>query len=216
MLWLGAAAVFYLPLLVIPLRTVENQRARPHWFPEVGYDSYEGAWIKIQIPFGKDQYYYGYYIVNYFTKDGLGLGYVGFYASKKGRRSVSVNFYTINDRLAGGTQTYNVAAAGARELLAAPARQLSVRLSIQLRRADRAFRRTKRSAERSCTKPQNTSQNYSFNHSSVGTQSSSNSFSFTDTRQFNQPQPNDQLNMSNSSSNFGGIVVQHDRPSSTI
>ena len=36
-------------------------------------DAYEGAWIKLQVPFGKDQYYYGYYIVNYFTKAGLGL-----------------------------------------------------------------------------------------------------------------------------------------------
>ncbi len=43
--------------------------------------------------------------MNYFTKEGLGLGYVGFYSSKRGRRSVSVNVYTINDRLAGGRQT---------------------------------------------------------------------------------------------------------------
>ncbi len=104
-LWLGAAAIFYLPLLIIPLRSLEGQRGRAHWFPEVGYDSYEGAWIKVQIPFGKDQYYYGYYIVNYFTKEGLGLGYVGFYSSRKGRRSVSVNLYTINNRQEGGTQT---------------------------------------------------------------------------------------------------------------
>ena len=95
-----------MPLLVIPLRTRRRaSAAAAHWFPEVGYNSYEGAWIKIQIPFGKDQYYYGYYIVNYYTKEGLGLGYVGFYTSKNGRRSVSVNLYTINNRLAGGTQT---------------------------------------------------------------------------------------------------------------
>ena len=30
-LWLGAAAIFYLPKLVIPLRTVEDQRARPQF-----------------------------------------------------------------------------------------------------------------------------------------------------------------------------------------
>ena len=47
----------------------------------------------------------GYYIVNYFTKEGLGLGYVGFYSSKRGRRSVSLNLYTINDQLQGGRQT---------------------------------------------------------------------------------------------------------------
>ena len=107
-LWLGAAAVFYLPKLVIPLRTVDDQRARPQFFPEVGYDSYEGAWIKIHVPFGKDQYYYGYYIVNYFTKLGLGIGYVGFYASRKGRRTVSINLYGQNNTSEGG-RTYNAA-----------------------------------------------------------------------------------------------------------
>ena len=34
-------------------------------------------------------------------KLGLGLGYVGFYASKRGRRSVSVNLYTLNNRAVG-------------------------------------------------------------------------------------------------------------------
>ena len=42
----------------------------------------------MHMPFGKDQYYYGYYIVNYYTKEGLGLGYVGFYSNKKGQRTV--------------------------------------------------------------------------------------------------------------------------------
>ena len=32
-LWLGAAAVFYLPMLVIPLRSVENQRGRARMVP---------------------------------------------------------------------------------------------------------------------------------------------------------------------------------------
>ena len=110
-------------------------RARhARWFPEIGYDSYEGAWIKIQIPFGKDQYYYGYYIVNYFTKEGLGLGYVGFYSSKRGRRSVSLNLYTINDQLQGGRQT-NLALRRTREYFAAPEKQLSVFVPIELRAA---------------------------------------------------------------------------------
>src|SRR5262249_46486361 len=74
-LWLGAAAVFWLPKVVIPLRTVDNEAQRPRYFPDVGYDQYEGYWIKTRITFGKDQYYYGYYTVNYFSKVGLGLGY---------------------------------------------------------------------------------------------------------------------------------------------
>jgi len=201
-LWLGAAAVFYLPQLVIPLRSVQDQRARPQFFPEVGYDSYEGAWIKIHVPFGKDQYYYGYYIVNYFTKLGAGIGYVGFYASRKGRRTVSINLYGQNDR-SQGTRTYNAAI------------QEQENFSQHLRGN---FQYTYTSNYGALTnippnetlsgavvhQTQNTSQNYSYTHSSVGTQSASNSYSITDTRQFNQNL--DQavsLNISNSSSSFG-------------
>ncbi len=150
-LWLGAAAVFFLPLLIIPLRTVGNERARTHWFPEVGYNSYEGAWIKIQIPFGKDQYYYGYYIVNYYTKEGLGLGYVGFYSSKRGRRSVSVNLYTINSQLA-GERADECVDYRAGKLLAAFARQRAVLSTSQTTDRWSAFRQTKASPPPSFTK----------------------------------------------------------------
>lgn len=201
-LWLGAAAIFYLPKLVIPLRTVEDQRARPQFFPEVGYDSYEGAWIKLHVPFGKDQYYYGYYIVNYFTKAGLGVGYVGFYASKKGRRTVSINFYGMNDRLQ-GSRTYNLAAQEQENF------SQHLRGNFQFGYQSNYGALTNIPPNESLSgaiahQTQNTSQNYSYTHSSVGTQSSSNSLSFTDTRQFNQNL--DQavsLNISNSSSNFG-------------
>lgn len=202
-LWLGAAAVFYLPHLVIPLRTVQDQRARPHWFPEVGYDSYEGAWIKIQVPFGKDQYYYGYYIVNYFTKEGLGLGYVGFYASKKGRRTVSINFYGMNNHLAGGKQ-YNIAAQEQENF----SQHLRGNFQFGYQSNYGALTNVPPNENLSGAivhQTQNTSQNYSYNHSSVGTQSSSNSFSFTDTRQFNQQLSQTvSFNVSNSASNFAG------------
>ena len=101
-LWLGAAAVFYLPLLVIPLRSVENQRGRAHWFPEVGYDSYEGAWIKIQIPFGKDQYYYGYYIVNYLHEAGARTRLRRLLLEQERPPQRQRQLYTINDQLQGG------------------------------------------------------------------------------------------------------------------
>ena len=214
-LWLGLAAIFYLPLLIIPLRTVENQRARAHWFPEVGYDSYEGAWIKIQIPFGKDQYYYGYYIVNYFTKLGLGLGYVGFYASKKGRRSVSVNVYTINNQAGGGRQT-NLAAARAGELLTAPARQLSGQLSVQLWAAgqhstQRIDQRGHRPPDRH--KPRRTTA--SATARSAGNPAATASRS-RDTRQFNQNlNQTTTYNISDSNASFGGLPRSAISPSST-
>jgi hypothetical protein len=203
-LWLGLAAVFYLPLIVIPLRTVENQRPRAKWFPEVGYDTYEGAWIKIQIPFGKDQYYYGYYIINYFTKLGLGLGYVGFYSSKRGRRSVSVNVYTVNQGGGGGRQ-YNLAV------------QEQENISQHLR-SNFAYSYqsnygplvsippSENITEAIVHQTAQTAQNYSITHSSVGGQSSSNTFTFTDTRQFNQNlNQTTTFNHSDSNASFAGF-----------
>jgi hypothetical protein len=183
-LWLGAIAVFYLPLLVIPLRSLESQRGRAHWFPEVGYDSYEGAWIKVQIPFGKDQYYYGYYIVNYFTKLGLGLGYVGFYASHNGRRSVNVNIYTINGYAGQGRQ-YNAAISEQENI------NQHLRSNFQFAYQSNygplvSIPPNETLSEAIVHQTAQTSQNYSFNHTSVGGQSSSDSFTFTDTRQFNE------------------------------
>jgi hypothetical protein len=203
-LWLGAAAVFYLPLLIIPLRSLENQRGRAKWFPEVGYDTYEGAWIKIQIPFGKDQYYYGYYIVNYFTKEGLGLGYVGFYSSRKGRRSVSVNFYSINNHAAGGTQT---------NLALQEQENISQHLhgNFQFNYQSNygplvSIPPNETISGAIVHQTTQTSQNYSISHSSVGGQSSSDSFTFTDTRQFNEHlNQTVTFNESDSNASFSGL-----------
>ncbi len=204
-LWLGAAAVFYLPLLIIPLRSLENQRGRQRWFPDVGYDSYEGAWIKIQIPFGKDQYYYGYYVVNYYTNEGLGLGYVGFYASKKGRRSVNVNVYTINNRLAGGQQTN--AAIQEQENISEHLRS-NFQFEYQSSYGPLvSIPPNETVTEAIVHQTAQTSQNYSISHTSVGGQSTSDSFTFTDTRQFNQNlNQTTTYNLSTSNASFGGIT----------
>jgi hypothetical protein len=203
-LWLGAAAVFYLPLLVIPLRSVENQRGRAHFFPDVGYNSYQGAYIKLQIPFGKDQYYYGYYIVNYYTKEGLGLGYVGFYSAKNGRRSVSVNLYTINDRIAGGVQT-NAALTELENI------NEHLRSNFQLSYQSNygpliSIPPNETLSEAIVHQTAQTSQNYSISHSAVGGQSSSDSFTFTDTRQYNENlNQTITYDLSDTSASFGGI-----------
>ncbi len=204
-LWLGAAAVFYLPLLIIPLRTVVDQRARARWFPEIGYDSYEGAWIKVQVPFGKDQYYYGYYIINYFTKLGLGLGYVGFYASKRGRRSVSLNFYTINNQLGGGRQQ-NLAVSEQENF--DPHLRGNFQFAYQSNYGPLVSIPTNETATAAIVhQTAQTSQNYTFTHSGVGGQSSSDSFTFTDTRQFNTfLSQTTSYNISDSSASFGGLT----------
>ncbi|MBV9332917.1 MAG: hypothetical protein JO146_02835 [Candidatus Eremiobacteraeota bacterium] len=204
-LWLGAAAVFYLPILIIPLRSVENQRGRAHWFPEIGYNSYEGAWIKVQIPFGKDQYYYGYYVVNYFTKLGLGLGYVGFYAAHNGRRSASINIYTINGTGGQGRQ-YNAAIAEQENFT--PHLRSNFQFSYQSNYGPLISIPPNESlTEAIVHQTAQTSQNYSFSHSSVGGQSSSDSFTFTDTRQFNENlNQTVTYNLSDSNASFGGFT----------
>lgn len=203
-LWLGAAAVFFLPKVVIPLRQVEDQRVRPQYFPNVGYDAYEGYWVQTKIGFGRDSYYYGYYEVNYYTKVGLGLGYVAFFARRNGRRTGSVHIYRIHDRRVNQTQL-NVQAQETENY----SRTLHSNLSYSYQSNYGPL--TNLPANTALTfnfahQTQKDSQNYTFTHTAVGTQSQSNDVSFADTIQFS-PTLSEALNFSltNSSSNYGGF-----------
>jgi hypothetical protein len=97
--YLGALAVFYWPLLIIPLRVGDLSRRRPQFLPVFGYDSVDGAWVKARLGFGTTDYYYGYYTVNFFTRRGLGLGYTAFISAKNGVRVFTIDSYEINDRV---------------------------------------------------------------------------------------------------------------------
>jgi hypothetical protein len=202
-LWLGAAAVFFLPRVVIPLRQVVDETRRPSFFPEIGYDQYQGAYIKAKIGFGKDNYYYGYYRIEYFTKVGLGLGYVGFFAKKNGRRQASIDYYRIHDRRT-QTSTHNLT------FLEQENFSQALRATIQFGYQSNFGPLT--------SLPPNTSfngsvihtgarssQNYQFSRSAVGSQSSSNSFSFTDTRQITVKLTQaETFQLLRSSTNYGG------------
>ncbi len=108
-LYLGALAVLYLPVLVIPLRDVKDPRRKASFIPEIGYSQLEGVYEHARIGFGNDQYYYGVYRVDYATKRGLGLGYIGTLTRKDNRRQTTIDAYTIDDRIAGARQnTLNV------------------------------------------------------------------------------------------------------------
>jgi hypothetical protein len=204
-LWLGAAAVFWLPRVIIPLRTVDDPRRQVKYFPEVGYDQFEGAYIKVALGFGKDQYYYGQYKVDYYTKVGLGLGYIAFFAKRNGRRTFNVNFYTIHDRRINQTQsnlsmqeqenfsktlrgdfqfTYN----GNYGPLVGVPPNTGINLAI-------------------AHAGQNSQQQYSLTESSVGGQSRSQTWAFTDTRQLGPHlTQSENFSLSNSQSSFGGIT----------
>ncbi len=93
-LFLGGFAVFFLPIVVIPLNHVEGVPGRRTGFlPVIGYSQVEGFYVNAKIGFGTSDTYYGYYRVDEETKLGLGLGYVAFFRRKDGKRSVDVNYY---------------------------------------------------------------------------------------------------------------------------
>ncbi len=202
-LWLGAAAVFWLPKVVIPLRTVEDQN-KPKYFPDVGYDQYEGFWVKTRVTFGRNQYYYGYYIINYFTKVGSGLGYVAFYQKHSGRRTATVNFYTIKDKRVSARQS-NLTVGEVENF------SQSLRGTFGFNYVSNFGPYTNFPANTGYSGTishagQRAQQNYSFNYASTGSQSKSGSYSFTDSRQFRTNLSNSlSFNLANSTSNYLGV-----------
>jgi hypothetical protein len=103
-LFLGAAAVLFLPILVIPLRNVKDVRRTSTFVPQLGYSQLEGLYEKSRIAFGADEYYYGVYRVDYATKRGLGLGYIATIRRKDNKRQTFIDAYTANDRIANALQ----------------------------------------------------------------------------------------------------------------
>ncbi len=204
-LWLGAAAIFFLPKVVIPLRTLDSQQQQTKYFPDVGYDQYEGEWIKTRITFGRDQYYYGYYRAEYFTKVGLGLGYVGFYQKKNGRRSASADVYGIHDRRSqSSTYTLNL------QEIENFSQALRGNFGYSYQSNYGPFISLPPNTSFTSTiahQSAHASQTYGFNRSAVGTQSNSDTISFSDSRQLNQALSQQvNFNLSSSQSNYGGLA----------
>ena len=203
-MWLGAAAVFWLPRVVIPLRTVDDETRRPSFLPEMGYDQYEGFYVKMKLGFGKDQYYYGYYRVEYFTKVGLGLGYVGFYAKKNGRRTAQVNYYGIRNRQTmvtnhnltfGEVENYSKTLKSTVDFsyISAYGAITNIPTSTSLKVG--AFHTGAAST-----------QTYTFQRQATGTQSSSDNFGVTDQRKLGKNiQQSETFTLTSSQNNYGGV-----------
>ncbi|HEV3086213.1 MAG TPA: hypothetical protein VGX96_03225 [Candidatus Elarobacter sp.] len=101
-LFLGALAIFYLPIAVISLRHDElGSRRQPGFIPIVGYSQQEGFYIKARIGFSPSDYYYGYYRVEEYTRIGLGLGYVGTLRRKDGRRQTDLSYFRMKNKVDG-------------------------------------------------------------------------------------------------------------------
>ncbi|MEO6914085.1 MAG: hypothetical protein ABI182_08715, partial [Candidatus Baltobacteraceae bacterium] len=179
-LFLGALAVFYLPKVVIPLRQVDDERKKPSFFPEVGYNSYQGAYIKVHYPFGKDDYYYGYYILEYYTKVGFAFGYSGSRTAHNGRRQSNLYFYETNDRRV-NQRSYNINGSDVENLT----RTLRANLAFAYNGNYGPFTNIPASTNLSANLAHSglrESQTYQYSRSAIGSQSSTNDFAFTDTR----------------------------------
>ena len=104
-LFLGPLAIFYLPLVVIPLdRGVPNRPNTSGFIPVLGYSQAEGFYVKAKIGFGPSDTYYGYYRVDAFSKLGIGLGYVAFFRRHDNKRAVDVDFYRFKNKQDGSNQ----------------------------------------------------------------------------------------------------------------
>lgn len=204
-LYLGAAAILYLPRVVIPLRQVSVER-RPGFFPEFGYDQFEGVWVKTKLAFGRDDYYYGYYRLEYFTKIGLGLGYVGFFAKRNGRRQGSLDYYGIRNRQT-ATRQYNLNASETENF----SRALRGQFNFSYNGNYGPFTFLPPTTNYSATIAHATEreqQNYNYSRSTTGSQSSVTNLGFTDQRQLTQNLSQGvTLSANTSSTAYGGTGI---------
>jgi len=103
--FLGPLAIFFIPLLVIPLRHEQIPGVRRTGFvPLIGYSDAEGFYVKARIGFGTSNQYYGYYRVEFYTKIGYGLGYVASFRRKDGKRSIDVDAFRLHSKIDGSDQ----------------------------------------------------------------------------------------------------------------
>jgi hypothetical protein len=181
-MWLGAVAVFYIPKLVIPLRSVSDERHRPQFFPNVGYNQQQGYYALTHLSFGQTPYYYGYYEVDYYTKQGLTLGYNAQITKRNGRRQTNIAAQRVQNRQIGQT-SYNVAVADT-EVYSPSLRAQANYTYTSAYGPYTNFPPTQNEQVSVLHDHGTESQSYQFTHYANGTQSSSDVYSFTDTRSF--------------------------------
>ena len=182
-LFLGGLAVFWLPLVVIPLRQAGNTGVRrTGLIPLIGYSDAEGFYIKARIGFGTTNYYYGYYRVEYYTKIGYGLGYVASFRRKDGKRSIDVDAFRLYNKLDGSDQ-WNVNF-GDQEVIS-PALRATARYTYQSDYGPLISLPANTSLALGLTKSTaKDSENYSFARQSTGGQNTSDNYGLTDTYTF--------------------------------
>lgn len=181
--FLGPLAIFYLPLVVIPLRREQPPGVRRTGFvPLIGYSAAEGFYIKARIGFGTTNYYYGYYRVEYYTKIGYGLGYVASFRRKDGKRSIDVNVFRLYNKFDGSDQ-WN-AAFNDQEIIS-PALRATAQFSYQADYGPLISLPPNTSLALGLTKTTGKdTENYSFSHQATGSENTTDNYGLTDTYTF--------------------------------
>ncbi len=91
--YLGVLAVFFIPLLIIPLNRIDTGRRPTPLLPEFGYSATTGVFVKARIGFGTSNTYYGTYRLEEYQKLGPAFGYQAHIGRLDNRRSTDINFY---------------------------------------------------------------------------------------------------------------------------
>jgi hypothetical protein len=204
-LFLGGFAIFYLPIVIIPLTHDENAQRRATGFvPLFGYSQTEGFFVKSKIGFSPSDYYYGYYRVDMSTKLGLGLGYIAFFRRKDGKRAVDVNFYNAR-QTQGATPTSNLTLNDTENFSQALRGQFGV--NYQSNYAPGVVLPATLNLTGSLVHTgARESQNYTFAENSTGSTQSSMNAAFTDTRHISPAiTQTSSLSYTSNSSSFGSF-----------
>jgi hypothetical protein len=205
-LFLGALAVFYLPVVVISLRHDQsNPRRQPGFVPLIGYSQAEGFWIKARVGFSPSEYYYGYYRIEEYTKLGLGLGYVGTIRRRDGRRQTDLNYFRQQNRST-NTSNENFQVADQENFSRTTRGQFGVTYTGNYGPLVTLPPQYDITAALDHSSGRGNRENYSFRRDSTGSQAQTNNYGFTDHHIFTPRLQNDlTVSYTANSTNFGVV-----------
>jgi hypothetical protein len=207
--FLGPLAVFFLPLMIIPLRRDQIPGVRRTGLvPLIGYSDAEGFFIKARLGFGTSNQYYGYYRVEYYTKIGYGLGYVASFRRKDGKRSIDVDAFRLHNKV-DGSDNWN---ANFRDQeIISPALRGTASFTYQADYGPLISLPANESLALGLTKVTGKdTQNYSFSRQSTGTQNTTSNYGFSDTYLFSSKISNAiTASYTSNTSNFSGLTTEN-------
>jgi hypothetical protein len=208
-IFLGPLAIFFLPLMIIPLRHDQIPGVRKTGFvPLIGYSAAEGFYIKSRVGFGTSNQYYGYYRIEFYTKIGYGLGYVASFRRKDGKRSIDVDAFRLHNKV-DGSDNWN--ADFKDQEIISRALRATASFSYQADYGPLISLPANESLALGLTKVTGKdTQNYSFSRQSTGTQNTTSNYGISDTYTFS-PKLSNAITASytTNTTSFSGISTEN-------